>query len=114
VKARDASAAGVIVISNADMAINPTASQRELALAGDLTDVGLVLVTNEVGQALENMFVSDHLQSGRIMLALECTQDGGSVDDTGQTPLEKETEAKDLNRNLYINGHPLLNTRLLI
>lgn len=115
VNARDASAAGVIVISNSDMVINPTASRHELALAGDLTDVGLVLLTNQAGQALENMlFVSDHLQPGQIRLALECTQDGGSVEDTGRTLLDKETEAKDLNRNLYINGHPLLNTRLLI
>jgi ER degradation enhancer, mannosidase alpha-like 1 len=113
IKARDASAAGVIVISNTDMGINPTASRDELALAGDLSDVGLVLLTNQVGQAFENMLVaSEQLQHGQIMLALEHTQDG--VEDSGQTPVDKETEAKDPNRNLYINGHPLINTRLLI
>ena len=115
VKARDASAAGVIVISNEDTPINPTASREELALVSDLSDVGLLLLTNAVGQAFENMLVaSEQLYSGEIMLALEHTQDGESVEDTKGTPEDKETEVKDLIRNLYINGHPLINTRLLI
>ena len=115
VKARDASAAGVIVISNVDTPINPSASREELALVGDLSNVGLVLLTNKVGQAIENVLISsDELYSGGLMLALEATRDGGSVEDTGDTPVDKEAEVKDLNRNLYINGHPLINTRLLI
>jgi mannosidase alpha-like ER degradation enhancer 1 len=115
VKARDASAAGVIVISSEDTPINPTASREELALVGDLSDVGLLLLTNTVGQAFENVLVaSERLYSGEIMLALERTQDGESVEDTGDTPVDKKAEVKDLNRNLYINGHPLINTRLLI
>ncbi|KAF8812365.1 glycoside hydrolase family 47 protein [Phlegmacium glaucopus] len=114
-KARDASAAGVIVISNQDTIINPTANQDELALAGDLSDVGLVLLTNKVGQAFENMLVaSEQLQPGQIMMALEHKQDVGGVEDTSHTPVDKETEVKDPNRILYINGHPLMNTRLLI
>jgi ER degradation enhancer, mannosidase alpha-like 1 len=114
VKAREASAAGVIVISSEDTPINPTASREELALAGDLSDVGLLLLTNTVGQAFENVLVaSKQLHSGEIMVALERTQDGESVEDTGDT-VDKKTEVKDLNRNLYINGHPLINTRLLI
>ena len=115
VKARDASAAGVIVISNEDTPINPTASREELALVGDLSDVGLLFLTNTLGQAFENVLVaSEQLYSGEIMLALEPTQDGGGVEDTGDTPVEKKTEVKDLSRNLYINGHPLINTRLLV
>ena len=115
VKARDASAAGVIVISNEDTPINPTASREELALVGDLSDVGLLLLTNTVGQAFENVLIaSERLYSQEIMLALERTQDGESVEDTGDTPVDKKAEVKDLNRNLYINGHPLMNTRLLI
>jgi len=115
VKARDASAAGVIVISSEDTPINPTASREELALVGELSDVGLLLLTKTVGQAFENMLVaSEQLYPKGIMLALERSQDGGSVEDTGDTPVDKKTEVKDLNRNLYINGHPLINTRLLI
>lgn len=115
VKARDALAAGVIVISSEDTPINPTASREELALVGDLSDVGLLLLTNTVGQAFENVLVaSEQLFSGEIMLALERTQDGEGIEDTGDTPADKETEVKDLNRNLYINGHPLMNTRLLV
>ena len=115
VKARDATAAGVIVISSEDTPINPSASREDLALVGDLSDVGLVLLTKTVGQAFENVVVvSEKLYSEEIMLALDHTQDGGSVEDTGETSADKETEVKDLNRNLYINGHPLINTRLLI
>lgn len=115
VKARDASAAGVIVISSVDTPINPSASREELALVGDLSDVGLLLLTNTVGQAFENVLVaSEKLYSRGLMLALDHTQDEGSVEDTEDTPVDKKTEEKDLNRNLYINGHPLINTRLLI
>lgn len=115
-KARDALAAGIIVISNDDVVINSTANGDELALAGDLSDVGFVLLTNEVGQAFENLLVaSDEVEAGQIMLALERTQDLGSIEDTGHTPVEtKEREAKDPNRILYINGLPLINTRLLV
>jgi len=68
-----------------------------------------------VGQAFENVLVAgEKLYSGGLMLALEHTQDEGSVEDTEDTPVDKKTEEKDLNRNLYINGHPLINTRLLI
>jgi len=114
-KARDASAAGIIVISNQDTVINPAANRDELALVGDLSDVGLVLLTNEVGQAFENMLIaSEQLRPGHIMLALEHKQNVGSVEDNGHRPVDKEREAKDPNRILYINGHPLINTRLLI
>ena len=114
VKARDSLAAGVIVISNEDTPINPSASREELALVGDLSDVGLLLLTNSVGKAFENVLIaSEELYSGEISLILERTQDGGSVEDTGDTPVDKK-DVKDLNRNLYINGHPLINTRLLI
>lgn len=114
VKARDGLAAGVIVISDADMPINPTAGRDELALAGDLSDVGLVFLTNQVGQAFENMLVASEQLQEQIVLALEQMQDGGIDEDTGQTPTDKETKAKDLNHILYVNGHPLINTRLLI
>jgi len=114
VKARDASAAGVIVISDEDTAINPTANQDELVLAGDLSDIGFVLLTNKVGQAFEDMLVaSERVQPMQIMLALEHPRGVGNIEDTGHTPIE-ETETKDPNRILYINGHPLINTRLLI
>ena len=114
-KARDASAAGVIVINNEDTIINPTANWDELALAGDLNDVGLVLLTNKVGQAFENMLIaSEQLQPRQIMLALEGTENTESIEDSGHPPIDKETETKDPNRILYINGHPLINTRLLI
>jgi mannosidase alpha-like ER degradation enhancer 1 len=115
VKARDALAAGVIIISSVDTPINPSASREELALVGDLSDVGLLLITNTVGKAFENVLVvSEKLYPGGLTLALDHTQDGESVEDTGDTPLDKKEEVKDPNRNLYINGHPLINTRLLI
>ena len=68
-----------------------------------------------MGQALENVLVvTEKLHSGGLMLALDHLQDGESIEDTGDTPVDKKEEVKDLNRNLYINGHPLINTRLLI
>ncbi|KAF5388298.1 hypothetical protein D9615_000341 [Tricholomella constricta] len=101
--ARAASAAGVLVISDDDLVINPTANIDEIEAAGDLSDVALVLLPLKAGEVLMNML--DHAEQGlisQVRMVLE-------GEDTGHIPA-----AKDPNRILYINDHPLLNTRLLV
>ncbi|KAF8974233.1 alpha mannosidase-like protein [Flammula alnicola] len=115
--ARAASAAGIIVISDEETGINPTANPDELADAGDLSDVAVVLLAKKTGEALEEMLiVSERMSSLQIMMALQ--RNLGDFDESGYAPDEKEEleeeQAKDPNRILYINGHPLINTRLLI
>ncbi|RDB22490.1 ER degradation-enhancing alpha-mannosidase-like protein 1 [Hypsizygus marmoreus] len=106
VHARSAGAAGVIVVSEENFAINPTANHDEVEAAGDLSDVALVLLTQKPGQLLLDML--DRGLGNQVKMVVE-DQWQTSRRDTGHVPAEK-----DPNRILYINGHPLLNTRLLV
>ncbi|KAG6895527.1 hypothetical protein C0992_000833 [Termitomyces sp. T32_za158] len=102
IHARDASAVGVIVISDDDLIINPTANADEIQSAGDLDNTTLVLLPQKAGEALLEMI--RRAEKGiisQVRMVLE--------DDTEDTP-----SSKDPNRILYINGHPLRNTRLWI
>ncbi|KAG6813486.1 hypothetical protein H0H92_010511 [Tricholoma furcatifolium] len=97
--ARDASAAGIIVISDDDLVINPTANADEIRTAGDLNDTALVLLPQPAGEILlEMMHRAEQGIISRVKMVLE--------EETIDIP------AKDPNRILYINGHPLRNTRL--
>lgn len=133
-EARNAGAAGVIVISNEDLAINPTANADDVMAAGDTSDVGLLLLPRIAGKVLtELMDTIENLGSGQVMVAIhrdliataESTSKGVTqTDSTREADKEKESGAGDNaeERNqdstnpriLYINGHPLINTRLLV
>ena len=104
--ARSASAAGVVVISDDDAVVNPTANADELEAAGDLHDVAIVLLPHQEGQVLLDMM--DHVErlgSGQLLMVLEY--------DSRLTAPGPE-RLKDPDRILYLNEHPLLNTRLLV
>jgi len=108
VEARNAGASGVVVVSDEDTAINPTADAGELVEAGNLDDVAIVILPRTAGQLVEQLL--DTTQGiGQVMLSLEhehqsAITDAGEVD---HVPLKND-------RVLYLNGHPLLNTRLLV
>ncbi|KAG6918936.1 hypothetical protein DXG01_010591 [Tephrocybe rancida] len=102
IQAREASAAGVIVISDDDLVINPTANADEIQAAGDLRDIALVLLPRKAGEVLLEMI--QRAEQGivsQVRMVLE--------DEPADIP-----PAKDPNRILYINGHPLRNTRLWV
>ncbi|EIW82385.1 glycoside hydrolase family 47 protein [Coniophora puteana RWD-64-598 SS2] len=107
--ARDAGASGVIVIGDSDIPINPSATPKEISDAGDLDAVALVLLTQSAGEALlEIMDTASAHGTGHVLV---------SVDPEGWTA-QTESQPSDFTqedevRVLYINGHPLLNTRLL-
>ncbi|GLB33724.1 putative glycosyl hydrolase 47 family protein [Lyophyllum shimeji] len=107
IHAQAASAAGVLVISDDDLVINPTANRDEVEAAGDLSDVALVLIPQSTGQVLMEMM--DRAERGLVSQIRMMVEDDSSASRTGDIP-----PAKDPNRILYINGHPLLNTRLLV
>jgi mannosidase alpha-like ER degradation enhancer 1 len=109
--ARAASAAGVLVISDVDSVFNPTANLAELETAGDLSDAAIVVLSRKAGQVImEMMDRAEQWEAKQVMVALD-HKSRPPVPDTGHIP---EQRTKDPNRILYINGHPLLNTRLLI
>ncbi|KAG6857357.1 hypothetical protein H0H87_005660 [Tephrocybe sp. NHM501043] len=98
--AREASAAGVIVVSDDDLIINPTANVDELRAAGDLSHIALVLLPRKAGDVLLEMI--NRAEQGIISQVRMVQED------------ETTESVKDPNRILYINGHPLRNTRLWV
>ncbi|KAJ7068189.1 alpha mannosidase-like protein [Mycena amicta] len=110
VRARDAGAAGVLVISHENIALNPTADVNELEEAGDLKDVGLVVLTPQVGQTVHDMLDSTEERGGQVMLQLD--PEGLSAP-PAEMSQEQEKPKPDENRILYLNNHPLLNTRII-
>jgi mannosidase alpha-like ER degradation enhancer 1 len=104
--ARSASAAGVLVIGDDDAVINPTANADELVTAGDLHDVAIVLLPHKEGQVLVEMIDRvERLGSNKLSMVL----------DYDSRPTVPDPERRnDPDRILYLNEHPLLNTRLLV
>ena len=130
-EARHAGAAGILVIGNDETVINPTADAQEAEEAGDISDVGLLLLTKTAGSVLLHLMETmDTLGTGQVMMAIH--QDPLVRSSNRGTTFQKlqgeEEEALDVSekvendsnqdttnsRILYINGHPLLNTRLLV
>lgn len=115
VRAKAAGASGVVVISDDELAINPTSDPEEMATAGDVSDVALVTLKRSDGMLVMSMLdVADTRGIGVVTL---------TVDPEGQLAngrrLPEGTTKQgwghvDPSRVLYINGHALLNTRLLV
>lgn len=126
-EARHAGAAGVIVVSDEELAINPTADVDEAAEAGDISDAGLLLLPQTAGKVLSQLMETiDKLGTGQVMMAIyrgpaDSTTRGASYQELKREEVqEREDETEDKTQDstnpriLYINGHPLLNTRLLV
>ncbi|KAJ3514072.1 hypothetical protein NLJ89_g2582 [Agrocybe chaxingu] len=110
--AHEASAAGIIIISDEEQGINPTANSEEVLAAGDLSDSAAILLPKNNGETLEEMLIlTEQLKTVQIMVSLQPGEKAGG--DT-QSIQEQEEQPKEPNRILFINGHPLINTRLLI
>ncbi|KAG2135913.1 glycoside hydrolase family 47 protein [Suillus bovinus] len=108
VYARDAGASGVIVVSDEDTPINPSASPAEIAAAGDLSNVALVLLPYTVGKSVTAMVdAAGMFGYGHVMFAVDTEAQAWTEGVIDPTPGE-------VGQILYINGHPLLNTRLII
>ncbi|KAL4075930.1 glycoside hydrolase family 47 protein [Scleroderma citrinum] len=112
VYARKAGASGVIVISNDDEPVNPSATLEEIAAAGDLDDVVLVLLPHTTGKGLAAMVDGAGVLSyGHVLFSL----DRWTLPPQGWTEEEilEEENRENAMHILYVNGRPLLNTRLL-
>jgi mannosidase alpha-like ER degradation enhancer 1 len=115
VRAKSAGASGVVVISGDELAFNPSCDPEEMAAAGDLGDVALLALKRSAGTLVVSMLdVADAHGVGVVVLA---------VDSEGQTATNNGRRLPDAigkrshehpSRVLYINGHALLNTRLLV
>jgi mannosidase alpha-like ER degradation enhancer 1 len=117
VKAKAAGASGVVVISDDELAINPTSDPEEIAVAGDLSDVALVALTRSAGKLVVSMLDAVDTR-GVGVVTLTVDPEGQSATTAGRRLFEgtgkQGWEHVDPSRVLYINGHALLNTRLLV
>jgi len=114
-QAKAAGAAGVLVISDEEVALNPTADPKDLEAAGDLGDVGLIVLTPQMGQLVHDMLDSTEERGGQVMLQLD-PERLPSPSDSAEVSQQQERQRpqEKVHKILYLNGHPLLNTRLLI
>jgi mannosidase alpha-like ER degradation enhancer 1 len=114
VHARDAGASGVVVISDDDTGMHPSAEAPELAIAGELDDVSMAVLTKSDGALITAMMdVSGSQGIGDVLVTvdLEWSSNTKDQDQKHTSAMGKE---RALDRLLYLNGHPLLNTRLLV
>jgi ER degradation enhancer, mannosidase alpha-like 1 len=104
-------AAGVIVASDTNVPINPTADSNELEFAGvQFSDVALVVVGQTDAQLVSDLL--DHASTYGIRVRMLVENPGKSVSPHRETD-EKEND-KGAPRILYVNGRPLINVELLV
>lgn len=114
--ARVALASAIIIISDDNFAINPTANSDELEAAGDLSDAAVIVLPRKTGEVLEDMlFAIGKLGATEIRISVDTERSEGHGEELERPqPVGKDEKDKETTRVLYINGHPLLNTRLLV
>jgi mannosidase alpha-like ER degradation enhancer 1 len=113
-RAHEAGASGVVVIINSEEVITPSASLEDLHEVGDsLDDVAVVVLRASDGRHVSAMLdVAEDHHVGRVVLVLEKQErDPASPE---QEPTEEGQSRFMGSGVLYINGHALLNTRLLV
>ncbi|KAI0786390.1 alpha-mannosidase [Abortiporus biennis] len=112
ITAKLAGAAGVVVINDEERGVNPAADADAVDAVGDsLDDVVLVVVGRADGAAIVTMLdAAEEGGLGEVKVAI--ASKGEPVDNSKEQ--ERDGESGSQNRVLYLNGHPLLNTRLLV
>ena len=112
-RAHEVGASGVVVLNDSEEAISPSASIEDLEGVGDsLDDVAVVVLRASDGHQVSAMLdVAEDHYVGRVVLVLQNLER-----DTASPEQEPTGEQSGFlgNRVLYINGHALLNTRLLV
>jgi mannosidase alpha-like ER degradation enhancer 1 len=103
-RAYEVGASGVVVINDSEMEINPSATEDDLKDVGDsLDDVAVVVLRESDGRQVSAMLgVAEDRHIGRVVLAL-----------VEHMPAQEQVRSAE-DTVLYINGHPLLNTKLLV
>ncbi|KAI0698930.1 alpha-mannosidase [Cytidiella melzeri] len=118
VEATIAGASGVIALSDEEHGVNPSASLEELEEYEDLLEhVAIVTVARADSAVITAILDAAELYGSQVVMAVAPA--GGSAatetEDVRPDKLdERRSRAKEGNRVLYLNGHPLLNTRLMI
>ena len=112
--AAQAGASGVIVMNTDDQGVNPSADVEDVQKAGALiNDAVLVVVSQSAGKdILRLMEIASKHGFTDVMVAVD-TEDKSKKGES-QGSKRRRKQSVDQNRILYLNGHPLLNTRLIV
>lgn len=118
VHATRAGARGVVVMSDNDLPLNPSAELFELEeYAGDkLEEAVLVAVTRSAGEEISRLLDATEKDDDTDVLITVDPEGQAAKTDTqpSNDSSSKENTKGPITRVLYLNGHPLLNTILLI
>ena len=125
INGKKAGASGVLVIADEEHGVNPSADQAALRDAGvSLDDVAIVVVGLPDGELILSMMETAETRGmGHAMLAVvPMDEPVGQTEETkSEEPRPEPTRdrsdrkaASEPARVLYLNGHPLLNTRLMV
>ena len=118
--AKDAGASGVIVIGDSDTRVSPSIDDDERAEVGDaVDDVALVLLTKTAGKTMTDMIKRTRDSGlGQVMFTVDPeTRQAGAKRKPIKTPKSSNEMDKlkdDVQMVLYLNGHALVNTRLVV
>lgn len=112
---RDAKASAVIVVSDEDTLITPSASAEDVYDAGNLNNTSLLLFTHKVGKAVLELLEATEEQGKRqLVVSSNDSPPAPAPSSESEQAGPQFPDTVDPNRILYINGHALLNTRLLV
>lgn len=123
VLAQQAGASGVVVLGDEEQHINPSAEKAELDEAGPQINNAAIVVLRRADAALvaQMLDAAEVHGLGTVRLIVEPWHDDGPAGAEKTPPQDghtgeqaKKSVAKDPTRVLYLNNHPLLNTRLLV
>ncbi|KAF8627175.1 hypothetical protein AX15_004493 [Amanita polypyramis BW_CC] len=113
VHAQTASAAGVVVLSMDNSMLNPSAGDDEVEAVGDLSDMALVYLTQDMGKTVSDMLDTAEKYGDRQVMMIVDLGTEPATSNEGKLP-EQNKIPTGTDRILYLNGLPLINTRLLV
>ena len=117
--AKGAGASGVVVINDDDVRISPSIDEEEKEVVGNVVDdVALVILTRTGGNAVTDMIKrAQDSGTGQVMFTvdLESKQAGPKRKPTKiyRSSNDVDRLKDDTQKMLYLNGHALVNTRLV-
>ena len=119
VAAKAAGAVGILILNHEDTGINPSLGKEELETAEDLNDFGVVLVPKKLGDTLEDIIKLAEKLSVDVLVRVPPPirmEDKKQVkeEETDDDDDDDDEPNSNPSKILYINGYPLINTRLLV
>lgn len=113
-----AGASGVITLTDDENAVNPSIGlEQQEEMGTSLDDVAIVTTSRTESALVTAMLDSAELYGNEVRMAIapgaEFAADTHQLESDVNSD-ERRTKAKEGNRVLYLNGHPLLNTRLMV